>query len=264
MDLELRGKRAIVTGGSRGIGRAVARQLALEGADVVIAAREASALNAAAQELGSECESRVVPLTVDTRDDASVRRMVDATVDALGGVDILVNAAAMPDARATTMATLTEEMFLEAMNTKVLGYLRCIREVAPHMAANGWGRVVNVSGLAARSSASLNGAMRNVAVSAMTKSLADELGEQGINVTVVHPGVTRTEALPATLAARAEREGTTPDAVERQIASGITIGRVVDATEIAWVIAFLASPKSVSVTGDAIGVGGGQRGVIHY
>jgi len=264
MELELTGKRAIVTGGSRGIGRAIARQLAAEGADVVLAARDAEALSAAAAELERESGRTVVGIQVDTREDASVAALVEQAAAALGGVDILVNAAAMPDARATNLQTLTDEMFTDAMNTKVLGYLRCIRHVAPLMAAGGWGRIVNVSGLAARSSGSLNGAMRNVAVAAMTKSVADELGGQGINVTVVHPGVTRTEALDATLAARAEREGVTVAELETQLASAVTIGRLVDAAEIAAVVAFLASPKSVAITGDAIAVGGGQRGAIHY
>jgi NAD(P)-dependent dehydrogenase (short-subunit alcohol dehydrogenase family) len=264
MDLELNGKRAIITGGSRGIGLAVARVLVAEGTSVAIAARDRETLDKASAELRDGASGRVVGVEVDTRNDDSVANMVAETVQELGGVDILVNAAAKPDAVATNLASLTNEMFWQAIDTKVLGYLRCIRSVAPHMCSQRWGRIVNISGLAARSSGSLNGAMRNVAVAAMTKSLADELGRDGVNITVVHPGVTRTSALDVTLAERAERDGVEVADVERQVAGATTIGRIVDAEEVAWVVGFLASPKSVSITGDAIAVGGGQVGPIFY
>ena len=150
--------------------------------------------------------------------------------------------------------------FAEQVNVKVLGYLRCIREVVPHMRAGGWGRIVNISGLAARSAGAITGTVRNVAVAALTKNLADELGRDGINVTVVHPGVTVTEKTPEILAMRAERAGVSVAEVERRIGATIGIGRLVTADEVAAVVAFLASPKSVAVNGDAIAVGGGAVG----
>ena len=132
------------------------------------------------------------------------------------------------------------------------------------MAAAGWGRIINVSGLNARLSGSLVGSVRNVAVAAMTKNLADELGPAGITVTVVHPGTTVTEALPQRLADRAAREGTSVAELTAQLARGTSIGRLVTAEEVADVITFLASPRSVAITGDAVAVGGGSRGAIHY
>ena len=146
----------------------------------------------------------------------------------------------------------------------MLGYLRCIREVVPHMRAGGWGRIVNISGLAARSAGAITGTVRNVAVAALTKNLADELGRDGINVTVVHPGVTVTEKTPEILAMRAERAGVSVAEVERRIGATIGIGRLVTADEVAAVVAFLASPKSVAVNGDAIAVGGGAVGPVYY
>ena len=195
MDLELQGKRAIVTGGSRGIGKQIARLLGMEGADVAIAARDMERLTATAAELAAETGRRVLPYTVDTGDDASVREMVQKAAADLGGVDILVNGAAMPGGFAPPpkLADITVEAFWDDMNVKVMGYIRCAREVAPHMIANGWGRIISLSGMAARQSGTTIGSMRNVSVVAMTKNLADELGEHGINVTVVHPGGTRTE-----------------------------------------------------------------------
>ncbi|MGE3836217.1 MAG: SDR family NAD(P)-dependent oxidoreductase, partial [Acidimicrobiia bacterium] len=189
MDLELTGKRAIVTGGSRGIGKAVARQLLAEGAVVGIAARDQARIDAAVAEL-SAGGGRVAGRSCDTTDDDSVRAMVAALVGALGGVDILVNAAAMPGGVAPppTLLDVTTEALWTEVNTKVMGYLRCAREVAPAMVAQGWGRIVNVSGLAARQTGNLLGSVRNVSVAALTKNLADELGPHGVNVTVVHPG----------------------------------------------------------------------------
>jgi NAD(P)-dependent dehydrogenase (short-subunit alcohol dehydrogenase family) len=266
MDLQLEGKRAIVTGGSRGIGYAVAAALVAEGVDVAVVARDRAALDAAAARLGAGGR-RVVALPADTTDDAAVRAMVDAAAAALGGVDILVNAAARPasaaDAAAPASAT-TDAAMREQFETKVLGYLRCARAVAPLMTARGWGRIINVSGLNARSSTSLVGSVRNVAVAAMTAALADELGPQGVNVTVVHPGLTVTERTPAMVAARAEREGVDEDEARRRFGAATSIGRLVTAEEVADVVAFLASPRSVAVNGDAVAVGGGQPGVVHY
>src|SRR4051794_26146847 len=204
MDLQLSGKRAIVTGGSRGIGLAVAHRLAGEGASVALVARDAARLAEAAVEVRAH-GTEVVVRPTDTTDDAAVRAMVDDVVAAWGGVDVLVNAAARPASSGPvpSLADLSDDALRVELETKVLGYLRCARAVAPHMAAAGWGRIINVSGLNARISGSLVGSVRNVAVVAMTKNLADELGPAGITVTVVHPGTTVTEALPQRLADRA-------------------------------------------------------------
>lgn len=265
MDLLLQGKRAIVTGASRGIGRAVAEALAAEGASIAAVARGQGDLDAVVADLRAG-GATAIALFADTRDDASVRAMVEAAVAGLGGVDILVNAAARPSGNAPipSLAELTDDALREEVETKVLGYLRTSRAVAPHLIAQGWGRIINVSGLAARSAGSLVGSVRNVAVAAMTKNLADELGPQGINVTVVHPGMTVTERTPGMIADRAQRTGVTLEQAARQMGSGASIGRLVTAQEVAAVITFLASPLSVAITGDAIAVGGGTRGPIYY
>ena len=266
MDLQLEGKRALVTGGSKGIGRAIAAQLAREGVDVVIAARGAAELEVAARVLAAETGRKVVALTVDTKDDASVKGLVAGTVAALGGIDILVNAAAQAGGQAPPpkLAQITDRIFWDDVDVKVMGYLRMAREVAPLMIAAGWGRIINVSGLAARQSGSIVGSMRNVAVAALTKNLADELGPKGVNVTVVHPGLTRTEKTAPLVAARAAAAGVTEADIEQRLASGVLIGRMVDAAEVADIVAFLASPRSVAINGDAVACGGGVRGPIHY
>ncbi len=265
MDLELTGKRAIVTGGSRGIGKAVAAALAAEGCDVVVAARQREPLEATAAELAAASGRRVVPVVVDTGSTESVEAMVAAAVDAFGGVDILVNSAARPAGQAPPpkLPDITEALFWEDMNVKVLGYLRCAQAVAPLMTQQRWGRIINISGLGARSTGSAIGSMRNVAVAAMTKNVADELGPSGVNVTVVHPGLTRTEATPGVIERLAAAQGISEADAERRL-GGNSIRRIVDADEVAWVVTFLASPRSVAINGDAIACGGGQPGVIVY
>ena len=267
MDLQLTGKRAIVTGGSRGIGRACARALALEGCDVVIIARGEEALRATAGELAAETGRAISPLVCDTTSDESVHAAMRDAVAALGGgVDILVNCAATAGGQATppTLAEITDDNYWADMNVKVLGYLRTAREVAPVMAEQGWGRIINVSGLAARNAGSLLTSMRNVSVAALTKNLADELGPKGINVTVVHPGATRTEATPGVIARRAEASGRSEAEIEQQMSEGNVVRRIIDASDIGVIVAFLASPLSIAITGDAIAAGGGIPRAIYY
>ena len=266
MDLELKGKRVLVTGGSRGIGRAIARALLDEGARLVIAARDHDAVLLAARDLAVATGGEVHGLAADTRDDASVDTLVARSVAALGGLDIVVNSAARPGAAPAIpgIAGVSSDYTLEEINTKLVGYLRVARAAAPHLVANGWGRIINISGLAARQTGSIPGSVRNVGVAALTKGLADELGPKGVNVTVVHPGATRTERTAATVAARAAADGISEAEAEKALYGQSLIGRIVEAEEVAAIVAFLASPKSVAITGDAIAAGGGSPRAIHY
>jgi NAD(P)-dependent dehydrogenase (short-subunit alcohol dehydrogenase family) len=266
MDLELKGKRVLVTGGSRGIGQAIARLLLDEGARVVIAARDQKALSLAATELSDATGGEVYPLTVDTRDDAAVDALIEATISALGGLDIVVNAAARPGSAPAIpgIAGVASDYILDEINTKLVGYLRVARAAAPHLVANGWGRIINISGLAARQTGTITGSVRNVAVAALTKSLADELGPQGVNVTIVHPGATRTERTAEIVRRRAEADGISSADAETKLYGGSLIGRIVEAEEVAAVVVFLASPRSVAINGDAIAAGGGSPRAIHY
>src|SRR5439155_11945055 len=217
-------------------------------------ARTIGPLEQAAAELSEATGRRIVPILADTGSDASVKAMVEQAAGALGRIDVLVNCAGQPGGQAPPpkLAQITDDAFYSDVNVKVMGYLRCAREVAPHMIRQGWGRIISISGLAARSTGSTIGSMRNVAVVAMTKNLADELGPQGINVTVVHPGLTRTEKTPAVIAQRAPTPNTTPQHVERRMAEANTVRRIIDARDIANVVAFLASPKASAINGDVI------------
>ena len=243
MDLGLTGKVAIVTGGSRGIGRAIARELAREGVDVAICARQRQALDEAAKALSQETGRRIIPIVADTMSSESVAQLVKSTVAALGRVDVLVNNASTPGGMVRgPLADADDKTLLEDIDTKVVGYLRCAKAVAPHMQQREWGRIVNIGGLSGRRSGNISG-LRNAAVVHLTKTLADELGAHGITVNLVHPGATRTE--------RTDAE------TERRAASN-AIRRIVDASEIAQVVTFLASAKAANVTGVAIDASGGS------
>lgn len=266
MDLRLSGRRAIVTGGSRGIGLATARALAGEGARVALLARDPDALTAAATDVRDAGAPEVLTVAADTTDDEAVRAAVRTVAERFDGVDILVNAAARPASAGAPsgLAATTDDAVRVELETKLLGYLRCARAVAPLMTAQGWGRIVNVSGLNARRSTSLVGSVRNVAVASMTAALAAEFGPQGVNVTVVHPGITETERTPRAVAERAAADGGTEARARAALDATTTIGRITTAGEVADVITFLCSPRSVAINGDAVAAGGGTPGVTHY
>jgi NAD(P)-dependent dehydrogenase (short-subunit alcohol dehydrogenase family) len=266
MDLYLGAKRALITGGSKGIGLAVARQLAREGADLVLAARTLPVIERAAESVAAESGRRVVPLAFDAGDDDSVAKLIAGATDALGGIDILVNSAAIPDGgvRPPRLAEVHNDLFWDDIDVKVMGYLRTSREVAPHMIRAGWGRIVNIAGLTVRRTGSIIGSIRNASVAALTKNLAEELGPQGINVTVVHPAFTLTERSEAVFERLAAARGVTPGEVKAGFSRLTSIGRIVAAEEVADVVAFMCSPRSVAINGDGIACGGGLVGSIYY
>lgn len=265
MDLQLKGKRALVTGGSRGIGRAIARQLALEGVDCVIASRTEATLQAAAEDLARETGARFIPIVVDMSNPDSIQHLVESAAAALGGIDILVNSAArVSGGIPEDFANVTDELILRDFQEKFLGYFRCARAVIPYMRAAGWGRIINIGGLAARNAGGISAGARNVSVVHMTKSLAVELGRYGINVNVIHPATTLTETLAERLAARARHEGVSLDQLLQRAGANTAIGRLVTAEEIAYVATFLASPLSVAITGEVIVVSGGTGTSVYY
>ncbi|CAN5329247.1 SDR family oxidoreductase [soil metagenome] len=266
MDLQLTGKIAAVTGGTRGIGKAIARSLAGEGMDVAIIGRDLEAAKATASEISSATGRTVRAYSADTGKDDAVRAAVAAIRADFGRIDVLVNSAAQPSGQAKppSLSEITDEMFWSDVNVKVMGYLRMAREVAPVMAEQGWGRIINISGLGARQTGTTIGSIRNVGVAALTKNLADELGPRGINVTCVHPGLTRTEKTPGVIEWRAGIQKKTKEEVEKAMNDLNTIRRLVTAEEIGHIVAFLASPKSIAINGDAIAAGGGIPGSIYY
>ena len=267
MDFELDGKTAIVTGGSRGIGKAVARVLAADGCRVVITGRYADTLSAAAEEIAGDAGGSVTPIVADMTSAEQVNAMVAQAAATLGGrIDILVNNAAAPGGLARgKLSEIRDEDVLLDLDTKVMGYLRCARAVAPYMQQQGWGRIVNVGGLSARrAEGNLSAGVRNSGLSNLTKYLAEELGGDGVCVNLVHPGATRTERSGPMYAEQAEREGVTVEEIERRVAARNSTRRIVDAEELAWVVAFLASPRSIALSGETIAAGGGAGTNVYH
>lgn len=272
MDLGLQGKHAIVTGGSRGIGKAIARELAREGVDVAIVARNKGALEAAARELASETNRRILPLVADVTSKEQVDRMVAEAARQLGGVHILVNSGSAPGGSASAVGpieTVVDEDLLEDFNIKYVGALRCSRAVIPFMKKENWGRIINISGANARNAGNLSGGARNGALVHMTKTLAVQLGRYGITVNCIHPGTTRTERTASLMDARAKQLGVSAEEAERQDFApdsprGNAICRMVDASEIAFVTAFLASEKAWAVSGELVAATGGAGRNVYY
>jgi len=251
MDLQLTAKRAIVTGGSRGLGKAIALQLAQEGVDVVIAARGADALNTTALELEAATGRRIVPVTTDVGLDASVDALIAKAIEVLGGVDILINNAAAPGAgKAARIAEVDSARMLHDIDIKVGGYLRAARAAVPHMMSAGWGRIINIGGLAARRTGNYVSALRNAAISAITKNVADELGPCAISSIAIHPGFLRTAGADQSAEERARRS--------------TNLGRLIEFSEIAWLSAVLASPRCTVINGETIQAAGGTPGIINY
>jgi NAD(P)-dependent dehydrogenase (short-subunit alcohol dehydrogenase family) len=272
MDLGLKGKYAIVTGGSLGIGKAIARELAREGVGVAIVARKKEPLDAAAKELSAETGGRVIGITADVTSKEQVEKMVADAAAQFGALHILVNSGSSPGGSATAIGpieTVVDEDLLLDFNTKYVGALRCIRAVIPHLKKQGWGRIINISGGNARNAGNLSGGARNASLVHLTKTVALQVGRFGITVNCVHPGTTRTERTPSLLAAQAAKQGITAEEVEKRTflpdaPRGNAICRMVDATEVAYVTAFLASDKSWAVSGELVVASGGSGRAVYY
>lgn len=264
MDLQLEGKRALVTGGSRGIGRAVTRRLALEGCDVAICARNEGRLREAAAALAAQTGRKIVPFVCDTLRPDDIKRFVEGAAAALGGIDILVNSAARVGGTPGTIETVSDADVLRDFEEKVLGYLRMAQAVLPYMKQAGWGRIVNISGGAGRApGVNVSGGVRNIGVANLTRSMANALGGYGINVTCVYPGLTYTEATQERYEEEARRQGKSAEQVAQEAAERTLIKHVVTMHDIANVVAFLCSPLSIAITGEVITANGGQSADVH-
>ena len=261
MDLELKGRVAIVTGGSKGIGRAIALGLAKEGVDVAICARTRETLETTAKQLALETGRTIIPIVADMTKTSEVKSLVEQTVRELGRVDILVNNAAVVGGQVRGVLAEAEETDLsQDLDTKVVGYFRCIKEVAPYMQSQKWGRIINIGGLSARQ-ASIYG-LRNAAVAHLTKTLSDQLGGDGITVNVIHPGNTRTENVERRLQQQAAQQNIDAEELVQKNSQNVAIKRSIFPEELAYLVAFLSSPRAECITGESIAAGGGAMGAV--
>ena len=257
MDLELKGKVAIVGGASKGLGRACAQVLAGEGATVALCSRSQKDLDKAAQEIRDTTGMDVLAFAGDLDRPETVRDLIAATVGRFGRLDILVNNSGGPPLARAHSAT--EEQWATAVQRSLLFFARMSREAVPHLRRSGGGRIINILASTVYQpipNLALSGATR-MGVVAFAKSLADEVGRDGILVNNVCPGSILTERMLSNVTARATELGISVDAALAQRASETAVGRIGEPSEMAYLVAFLASSRSSYITGTTMLVDGG-------
>lgn len=254
---------AVVTGGGQGIGRAVTHALAARGGVVVVAGRTVDHLDAVVREVtAGGGHASGVPADVRRPDDVSA---LFARVRYLhGDPDVLVTCAVQ--SRVGGFLDLTDEDWVGHFETKVLGAVRCIREVVPAMSRRGWGRIVNVAGTTARSVARgrITNGMTNAAIANIGKHLSEEFAHRDVLVNTVHPGLTETPRLDMIVERVAAREGVSTSEARDRLRHDVPTGRFVAPEEIADLVAYLCSEQNRSITGQAVAVDGGMAGAVTY
>lgn len=257
MDLGIAGRVAIVTGGSRGIGRAVAERLCREGAHVAVCARNRDSLADTQRTLEAVGAGRALTVAADLAEPAAAERVVEAAAAAWGRIDILVNNAGA--ARGLPFDELTHERWLENLSLKLFGYLRMARLVLPHLRRNGWGRIVNVAGVAGLqpSALAMPVGLNNAGILNVMKALSDAEAASNILVTTVCPGPILTERQTTLLQDAARAKGITVEAAQREATAAIPLRRMGRPEEVADAVAFLASERASYITGSLVIVDGG-------
>jgi NAD(P)-dependent dehydrogenase (short-subunit alcohol dehydrogenase family) len=261
MNLGLTDRVAIVTGASRGIGRACAAELLAEGAHVVVASKDPKR-NAEACRALSGSGGRVLGVPFDIESDDSVRLMVERTIAELGRLDILVNNAALVSPG--DLYTLSDAEWGRSFDKKLNGFARCMRHAIPHMRARRWGRIINVTGGAGRQpqpNAVATG-MNNAAILNLTRAMANDLARDGILLNAVVPSSTLTERLEEAIRKTAAQTGKSEADVLKERGARFPLGRLASPEEVAAVVAFLASERASYVLGCAWQVDGGAMAAI--
>ncbi len=257
MDFRLEGKVALVAAASRGLGKAAARELSREGADVIIAARGKSTLEAAAQEIHQETGRRVLPVQADVTVKGDIEALVQAAEDEFGQIDVLVNNAGGP--KPGTFTDMSDEDWLGAINLNLMSTIRLTRLVLPGMRARRWGRIVNITSFSVKQPIPdiiLSNTAR-AGVAAMAKTLAGQVADEGITVNNVCPGYILTDRVRNLAASTAEEEGTEAKEILADWESRIPAGRLGKPEELAALITFLASERAAYITGTTIQADGG-------
>jgi len=261
MDLELEGKKALVTGGSRGIGRATALAFAHEGARVAIAGRERAALDQAADEIEAATGRRPVAIQADCTRPGDVVAMMESTAAALGGLEILVNSVGA--ARGGHFLDLADDDWDESLASKLMGQIRCCRQALPLLRAKG-GVIVNVTGQRGQQpdERALPASVSNAGLANFIVGLAQAEAPYGVRVVGVSPGPVETRRIHSIFETEARLTGLSVEAVRDRWIAQVPLGRIARVEEVAEVIVFLASPRASYISGTVIQVdGAGTRGV---
>ena len=263
MDLGLKGKVALVAAASQGLGRAVAEELAAEGASLILCARHDAALQETCAAIEKAHGTPVLGLATDVADPAAVARLVEAGLARFGRIDILVTNAGGPPAG--TFDTLSAAQWEGATSLLLTSVVELTRAVLPGMQARGWGRILNITSISVKQPVAnlmLSNSLR-AAVTGMARTLATEVAAQGITVNNILPGYTRTERVVGLADATAAREGISAAEATARWEAEIPMRRLGEPREFAALAAFLCSERASYITGTSVPVDGGWiRGLL--
>lgn len=257
MDLGLRGKVALVAGSSRGLGRAVAEELAREGCALVLCSRDEDEIGSVAREISSDLGGDALAVRANLTDPEDVERLLRTAQDRFGRIDVLVTNTGGPPAG--PFESHSPEVWRDAIAQNLESVLNLARGVLPQMKKRQWGRIVNITSIAVKQPVDgliLSNAVR-AAVTGFARTLANEVASQGITVNNVMPGYTRTERLVHLAEHNAETRGSTVDDAYAAWEKEIPMGRLGEPEELAALVAFLASQRASYITGTSIPVDGG-------
>lgn len=257
MDLGLKGKVALVAASSKGLGRAVAEELAAEGARLVINARGHEALKTASEEIADNCGVEVLAVEGDVSVPADIKRIVDAGLNRFGRIDILITNSGGPPAGQFEDIGLDE--WDGAVRVLLTSVVEMTRLVLPGMKERGWGRILNVTSIAAKQPVGnlmLSNSIR-AGVTGFSKTLAAEVAGFGITVNTILPGYTATERVTELAEHLATKEGVDEAKIRARWEAEIPLGRLAEPREFAAMAAFLVSERASYITGSSISVDGG-------
>jgi len=261
MDLGLKGRAAAITGGSKGIGRAIARGLAAEGVNLALIARNQEQLDKTAGEIAKSTGVTVVTASADIRDGAAVKAAAEAAKAAFGTIHILVNNAGGPIRRMDRQITWPDTDWMDDIDSKTFGMLRVIQAFLPHLAKDGSGRIINISGVAGTAvwAPALTHGINNAAMIHATGYLAQDLAGDRITVNTVVPGIVGTEAREGWAENMAKQQGKTKAEFLADFCKrlGILAGRWAAMDEVADLVAFVASDRAKYINGARLHVDGG-------
>jgi 3-oxoacyl-[acyl-carrier protein] reductase len=257
MDLGLKGKVAVICAASKGLGRAVAHELAVEGASIVMCARGEKALNAARDEIARATNAQTLAIVADVATLDGLHKIAAQALERFGRVDILVNNAGGPPSGPFEKHNWEE--WQSAVELTLRSAVELTRQLLPGMRERHWGRVLNITSIAAKQPVEglmLSNSIR-AAVTGWARTLANEVARDNITVNNILPGFTRTERVQELNKASAAREGLTVEEIERKAEGQIPMRRMAEPEEFAAAVAFLASERASYITGQSIAVDGG-------
>ena len=257
MDLGLKNKVALVAAGSRGLGKAVAEELAAEGASLVLCARDSRTLDETAAAISKSSNVPVLAVPADVTVTADIKRVVDTGIERFGRIDILVTNAGGPPAG--RFDQVTHEQWEAAIRLTLFSAIELTRQVLPGMKERHWGRILNITSMAAKQPVEnllLSNSLR-AGLTGFARTLANEVAAEGITVNNIMPGYTRTERLDELAQMMAEKQGISADEFRGKWEKEIPMGRLAEPREFAAVATFLVSERASYITGTSVQVDGG-------